>query len=134
MASAPKGCCMNRILVLQKGLILRLTGMAVLFLMFACNGDDDGLQAIDCEQEVLLLEIEEDSAQGGMTVQFSIQYSGDLSVREVNWDFGDGTKDSGSSVSHLYITSGTYLVQAQVTLGQGESECLLAPTTSVNIQ
>ncbi|MGB5403101.1 MAG: PKD domain-containing protein [Robiginitalea sp.] len=116
------------------GPILRLTAMALLFLMFACNGDDDVFQGIDCEQEIGLVQIEDDSAQGGMTVQFSIQYSGNQSVRAVNWDFGDGTKDSGTSVSHLYINSGTYQVQAQVSLGSGENECLAEPTTSVTIQ
>jgi len=125
---------MKRLLLFLQVPILRLTGIAVLFLMFACNGDDDASSVIDCEQEIGLVQIEDDSDQGGMTVQFSIQYSGNLSITAVNWDFGDGTKDSGTSVSHLYINSGTYDVQAQVSLGSGESECLAAPTTTVNIQ
>lgn len=125
---------MKRLLLFLQVPILRLTGIAVLFLMFACNGDDDASSVIDCEREIGLVQIEDDSAQGGMTVQFSIQYSGNLSITAVNWDFGDGTKDSGTSVSHLYINSGTYEVQAQVSLGSGESECLAVPTTSVNIQ
>ena len=125
---------MKRLLPFTQGPILRVAGMALLFLMFACNGDDDAPQVIDCEQESSLVQIDEDSAQGGMTVQFSIQYTGNLTVTEVNWDFGDGTKDSGSSVSHLYINSGTYQVQAQVTLGTGENQCLVESNTSVSIQ
>ena len=125
---------MKGLLLFLHGPILRFTGLALLFLMFACNGDDDASQVIDCEQEAGLVQIDDDSAQGGMTVQFSIQYTGNLSVTEVNWDFGDGTKDSGSSVSHLYINSGTYQVQAQVSLSSGENECLAVSMTSVNIQ
>ena len=125
---------MKRLLLSLHWPILRFAGLALLFLMFACSGDDDASQVIDCEQESSLVQIDDDSAQGGMTVQFSIQYTGNLSVMEVNWDFGDGTKDSGSSVSHLYINSGTYQVQAQVSLGRGETECLAVSTTSVNIQ
>jgi hypothetical protein len=125
---------MKGLLLFLHGPILRFAGLALVFLTFACNGDDDASQVIDCEQESGLVQIDDDSAQGGMTVQFSIQYTGNLSVTEVNWDFGDGTKDSGSSVSHLYINSGTYKVQAQVSLRSGENECLAVSKTSVNIQ
>lgn len=125
---------MKRLLLFLHEPILRFAGLTLLFLMFACSGDDDASQVIDCEQESSLVQINDDSAQGGMTVQFSIQYTGNLRVKEVNWDFGDGTKDSGSSVSHLYINSGTYQVQAQVSLSSGENECLAVSTTSVNIQ
>lgn len=125
---------MKRLLLCTQGPILHAAGMALLFLMFACNGDDDASQVIDCEQEASLVQIDDNSSQGGMTVEFSIQYFGSLSVTEVNWDFGDGTKDSGSSVSHLYINSGTYQVQAQVRLSRGDNDCLAVPTTSINIQ
>ena len=125
---------MKRLLLFLHGPILRFAGLALLFMIFACSGDDDGSQAVDCEQESGFVQIDDDSAQGGMTVQFSIQYTGSLAVTEVNWDFGDGTKDSGSPVSHLYINSGTYQVQAQVSLGTGENECLVLSATSVNIQ
>ncbi len=125
---------MKRLLLFPHGPILRFAGLALLFMIFACSGDDDASQAVDCEQEASLVQIDDNSAQGGMTVEFSIQYSGSLSVSEVNWDFGDGTKDSGSSVSHLYINSGTYQVQAQVSLSSGEQDCLAVSTTSVNIQ
>ncbi|MGA9239537.1 PKD domain-containing protein [Robiginitalea sp.] len=125
---------MKRLLQFLHGTFLRFAGLALLFLMFACSGDDDASQVIDCLQEAGLVQIDDDSAQGGMTVQFSIQYTGTLSVTEVNWDFGDGTKDSGNSVSHLYINSGTYQVQAQVSLSSGDNDCLAVSTTSVNIQ
>lgn len=108
--------------------------MALLFLMFACNVDDDAAPIVDCEQEAERVQIEDDSEAGGMTVQFSIQYSGDLPISEVSWDFGDGTKDTGSPVSHLYINSGTYQVEAQVSLGREDGGCLLVPVTTVNIQ
>jgi len=125
---------MKRLLLFLHGPFLRFAGLALLFLMFACSGDDDAPQVIDCERESSLVQINDDSAQGGMTVQFSIQYTGNLSLTEVNWDFGDGTKGSGSSVSHLYINSGTYKVQAQVSLGSGENECLAVSKSMVIVQ
>lgn len=125
---------MKRLLLSCPWPVIRIAGMMLLFLVIACSGDDDASQVIDCEQEADLIQIEDDSQQGGMTVQFSIQYSGDLRITAVNWDFGDGTKDSGTTVSHLYINSGTYEVEALVLLGSGGSECLVVPVTTVNIQ
>jgi hypothetical protein len=125
---------MKRFFVWIRKRILPLAGVALVLLLFACSGDDDGSGAIDCAQEAALVGISDDSDQGGMTVQFEIQYTGDLPVRTVTWDFGDGTKDSGASVSHLYINSGTYLVTALVELGPEDSSCIVEPTTSVTIQ
>ncbi len=113
---------------------LRLGAIALLLFVLACNGDDEGAQRIDCAEEEALLGIAEDSDQGGMTVQFEISYTGDLSVREVTWDFGDGTKGSGPAVAHLYINSGTYPVTAIVELGRGDTTCIAESTTSVTIQ
>lgn len=116
------------------GLVFRSCGLALMFLIFSCNGDDDGQQVVNCEQEEALVQIEDDNELGGKTVQFQARYSGNLSVTAVNWDFGDGTKGSGTSVSHLYINSGTYSVQAMVTLGLGDTECIAEPSTTITIQ
>jgi PKD repeat protein len=35
-------------------------------------------------------------------------------VREVQWDFGDGTFGTGYTPTHIYATSGTYQVQVKV--------------------
>lgn len=116
------------------GRVLRLGVLPLLFLLSSCNNDDDGQGVIDCVREAALVQIADDNDQGGMTVEFQVQYSGDLSVTAVNWDFGDGTKGSGSTVSHLYINSGTYSVQALVDLSSGPTLCTAEPSTTITIQ
>ena len=81
-----------------------------------------------------LVGITDDNDSGGMTVQFEVDYSGDLPITSVNWDFGDGTKGSGNSVSHLYINSGTYAVKALVVLDRKGVDCLAEPETTITIQ
>jgi PKD repeat protein len=43
------------------------------------------------------------------------------SYRCFNWDFGDGQDGTGTSVSHEYITAGTYSAHATVTDSSGDT-------------
>jgi len=45
-----------------------------------------------------------------------------VSIVSYDWDFGDGSTLSGSIVSHVYTTLGTYLVKLKVTDGNGSSD------------
>jgi len=115
--------------------VFRLASLALLFVWVSCSGDDDGQNiVIDCAEEAALVQIEDDNDLGGMTVEFTVQYTGDLEVRSASWDFGDGTKDTGVSVSHLYTDAGTYRVQALVNLTYGAAECTAEPETTITIQ
>ncbi|MDM9632627.1 PKD domain-containing protein [Robiginitalea aurantiaca] len=120
--------------VMRSFLSTCLAGLTLFVFLVSCSGDDDTPQEINCEQEAARVQIEDDNDLGGMTVQFEVQYSGDLPIASVNWDFGDGTKGSGNSVSHLYVNSGTYSVQALVVLNLGGAECIADPETTVTIQ
>ncbi|WP_281927495.1 LamG-like jellyroll fold domain-containing protein [Roseibium album] len=45
----------------------------------------------------------------------------ELEDSQVVWEFGDGTQQSGVSVSHDFTDAGTYMVKAHVTLPTGET-------------
>jgi hypothetical protein len=123
---------MSWLLNRKSGSGLLLGTLTLLLVLGSCN-DDDQPDEVDCQQEAEQVSIEDDASTGGRIIQFSIAYPGDLPVGQVAWDFGDGTKDSGIEVSHLYTNSGTYEVQAQLVLGIGV-ECPVTTTTSVSIQ
>jgi len=58
-----------------------------------------------------------ESGVAPLTVTFDASSSYDPAgeISEYLWDFGDGTFDSGSLVSHTYDTEGSYAVTLQVT-------------------
>jgi PKD repeat protein len=68
------------------------------------------------------------------TAPFAPQFSGsassdaDGSIVSWAWDFGDGTVASGASVSHTYVTAGTYTVRLTVTDDDGATG-----TTTTNV-
>lgn len=56
--------------------------------------------------------------QAPLTVTFTAQApAGD----RVEWDFGDGSRDQGNSVTHTYYRPGTYTFQTQVLDSRGRS-------------
>lgn len=50
-------------------------------------------------------------------------------IASTHWDFGDGSKDSGTSASHVYQQAGTYNVRLTVTDDQGKSDTIGRLTT-----
>ncbi len=50
---------------------------------------------------------------------FSATSSDDKSVSSWNWDFGDGTNDSGQIMSHQYSFTGSYLVKLDIETTEG---------------
>lgn len=66
-----------------------------------------------------------------LTVIFNASASFDLdgSIVQYNWDFGDGELASGQIVSHVYTSTGSYMVELTVTDDDGSDNA-----TSMNIQ
>jgi nucleoid-associated protein YgaU len=64
------------------------------------------------------------SSEAGDTVSFSAAGSTDVDgyIKKYAWDFGDGTKGEGVSVTHVYKTPGTYNVTLTVTDDGGLSD------------
>ena len=56
---------------------------------------------------------------GSSTVNFSSDVSGGVGSYVVEWDFGDGGSGRGGNISHVYRSSGDFLVQMNVTDGGG---------------
>lgn len=50
------------------------------------------------------------------------QPASDSSAIHYNWNFGDGTQASGSTVSHIYAQSGTYVLTLNVSAASGQSK------------
>lgn len=51
----------------------------------------------------------------GMTGTFNVNATDDGSVNSYNWDFGDGTTGTGANPSHVYTTTGKFLVRVRAT-------------------
>ncbi len=104
--------------------LLPIIGFLVLFgyLTTACSSDDVE-SVIDCLGESAFTRIDVENDDGDRTVNFSISYTGDLSLRSVSWDFGDGNSGSGTSTSHTYSDAGSYSVKAKVELRDGGKTC-----------
>ena len=58
------------------------------------------------------------TAAVGVPVSFGLKHAG-ADVVAVNWQFGDGSRASGASVTHSYITAGEFDVTVEVTLAGG---------------
>ncbi len=111
--------------------IFALLGMV--FLTLSCSGDD-AENIINCLGESSFISIEIENDNGDRTVGFSIDYTGDLTLRSVEWDFGDGNTSSGTSVSHTYSAAGSFSVKAKVELRDGDAFCKPEKTRNVTVE
>ncbi len=84
-----------------------------------------------CLGEAELVSIQSRNDNGDRSVNFSISYTGDMSVGTVTWVFGDGSTGSGTSTSHTYSEAGSYTVQASVNLSDNDNYC--KPQKSVTV-
>ncbi len=111
--------------------IFGLLGMVLL--TFSCSGDD-AENIINCLGESAFVRIEIENDNGDRTVGFSIDYTGDLVVRSVEWEFGDGNSGNGTSVSHTYTAAGSFTVKAIVELRDGDAFCKPEKTRNVTVE
>ena len=68
---------------------------------------------------------------GSTLLQFTDTTNAFSGINTINWDFGDGTNGTGSSLNHLYSASGLYTVTMIV---NGISGCADTSIKQINIQ
>lgn len=107
---------------------------ALLILNFSC-GKDDIEKGIDCVGESLFEKVKHTAdATDSKKINFSVEYTGDKTLKSVKWTFGDGTPSvEGVSVSHTYSAAGTYSVKADITVAEGKGTCTSSPVKSVTV-
>ena len=75
------------------------------------------------------------SGPAPLLVNFNASGSSDPdgTIRQYQWDFGDGALGSGSTISHTFVNTGTYNVQLTVTDNDGETNSATV-FVGVNVQ
>jgi len=118
----------------MKKIITILCFAAVLILNFSC-GKDDIEKGIDCVAESIYQKVKHTAdATDPKKINFSVEYTGDKTLKSVKWTFGDGTPSvEGVSVSHTYSAAGTYQVKADITVAEGNGTCTSSPVKSVTV-
>lgn len=118
----------------MKKIITILCFAAVLILNFSC-GKDDIEKGIDCVAESIYQKVKHTAdATDPKKINFSVEYTGDKTLKSVKWTFGDGTPSvEGVTVSHTYSAAGTYSVKAEITVQEGKGTCTSSPVRSVTV-
>src|SRR3989338_1871739 len=62
------------------------------------------------------------TGQVPLAVQFTSSVSGGTAPYSYSWNYGDGTTGSGSSISHIYTTPGTFTATLTVTDSKGATK------------
>ncbi|MCF1191841.1 PKD domain-containing protein [Mangrovimonas sp. AS39] len=105
-------------------------------LSFGCH-KDDAEETIDC----LFASVDFDvnhaiDSNNTSIVEFTITYTGVHALDNAKiWDFGDGTIQTlnGNTVSHTYLSSGSYTVKVKPTIRNGDAYCTPELTENVTI-
>ena len=74
------------------------------------------------------------STTNGLTANLDGSTSSDPdgTIASYTWDFGDNASDTGKTVSHPYLTAGTYQVKLTVADNQGATNSVTKPVTVTN--
>ena len=116
--------------------ITKILMLVLVFCMFnSCSKNED---IVDCFGDSGSTELKYYYNGINKTIiTYSIEYSGNHRITSVKWTFGDGTTETINSargtVSHDYITDGTYEVKADVNISDGSSSCTVSHTKSVTV-
>ncbi len=72
---------------------------------------------------IAVLNTELDSSEAPLIISLDANESSDPDgqIISYNWDFGDGSTDTGANVSHTYLNAGIYTVTLTVTDNEGDS-------------
>jgi outer membrane protein assembly factor BamB len=106
------------------------------FIFMGCNGSGgDGGDEMDGGNQPPGAEFTADPTKGALPLMVffdaSVSFDPDGTIVSYDWDFGDGTSDSGNPISHEYIDTGTFTVTLVVTDNKGE-ESEASTTIEVN--
>lgn len=92
--------------------------------------------ALDCFAQSLLVSVKATTDAGNAKlVHLEAVYSGDLQVKSVVWEYGDGTPavTGTATTTHTYAAAGSFTVKAKISLVKGSSTCTPEPTKAVTI-
>ena len=91
-------------------------------------------ETFDCVLEFILVSIDyNESSTNIKEITFTINYNGDYTVTNVQWDFDDGNSGAGSPATHTYNAPGQYEVSATVTLDNGSVNCTSDVTANITV-
>lgn len=108
--------------------------LTAIILTASCKKATESL--INCIGESLLVTIQAaPDATDPKKIQFSIRYTGSLTMSTITWDFADGTPvaEGAASTSHTYAAAGSFLVSATVKLQKGSSTCVPKPQKNITV-
>lgn len=108
--------------------------LTALILTSSCEKATESL--INCIGESLLVTIQATpDATDPKKVQFSIKYTGSLTMSTITWDFADGSPvaEGAASTTHTYAVAGSYLVSATVKLQKANSTCVPNPQKNITV-
>jgi PKD repeat protein len=113
---------------------MRRFKLLLIFPILFFVGCDSGGSSMEQENQApsASFSVDNQEPRAGTAVSFTANASDpDGSVESYEWDFGDGSSASGSSVSHTYDELGTYDIQLTVTDGEGASS---SATQTIDVQ
>ncbi|SHM74785.1 hypothetical protein SAMN05444266_110215 [Chitinophaga jiangningensis] len=108
----------------------------LLFLLLSACGKSER-QDVDCpgESNAVKFDYVTDPANS-RKVDYTISYTGDISITSITFDYGDGKTESLSVLtgSHTYAQPGVYIVKATLTLQNSTGViCAITPAKRVTI-
>lgn len=116
-------------------LILRISYLCLFastLLLSSCS------KAVDCILEGTFTSISATrDATNVKQYTFTPNYYGSHEVTKVDWDFGDGQKQTTlgkESVTHVYTTSGDKVIKAAITTKIKRTTCTANPQKTINVE
>ena len=106
----------------------------VLLTAFSCSKSEEE-HIGDCLSDPIYSELKHTTDPADpKKINFSLVYTGERTLSNVKWTFGDGQTASGATVSHTYTAAGTYEVKAELTTKDGNSsECSHTKNKSITV-